>query len=108
MAQRLENGFVIISCDFCRTDWDGASPAVEGHRGSIICLECLKAGLGSLEPAEAPFDCILCLRSRIPALVGRWHHHANPDVFACGGCLRQAAEAFSKDPDIDFHWENSA
>jgi hypothetical protein len=105
--QRIEdNNALIVSCDFCGTDWDGQFAAIEGHRGSIICLECLKLGLNALELPEEEFRCVLCLRDPLPATMRRWHHSNRPRTFACENCIHQAAEAFDKDPDIDWNWEN--
>ncbi|HEV8606848.1 MAG TPA: hypothetical protein VGQ99_16005 [Tepidisphaeraceae bacterium] len=102
--QRIEDGALIVSCDFCRTDWDGVSPVIEGHRGAIICLECLKLALDSLTPAGETFKCILCLREPLPATLPRWHHPQNPATHACEGCIHQTADVFDRDPDIDWHW----
>lgn len=98
--QRIEGEFLIVSCDFCGTDWDGQFPAIEGHRGSIICLECLKVALENAGTGEGEFACPLCLRERIRADVPRWSHANRPATFACGGCIDQAADAFTKDPDV--------
>ena len=102
--QRIEENALIVSCDFCGTDWDGVSPVIEGHRGSIICLECMKTALNGLCFAGEPFKCVLCLREPIPAAVERWNHANHPQTYACKSCVHQAAEVFDKDPDIDWHW----
>jgi len=104
MAQRIEEGWLIVSCDFCGTDWDGQSAVMEGHRGAIICLECLKVALGNLAPGADAYKCILCLRDPIPAVIARWHHEKHPDVFACRGCVHQAADVFDRDSSIDWIW----
>jgi hypothetical protein len=103
---RIENNALIVSCDYCGTDWDGASPVIEGHRGAIICLECLKLALSTLAIGENPFKCTLCLRESIPASVPRFNHPNHPETFACKSCIHQTAEVFDKDPDIDWKWEN--
>jgi hypothetical protein len=102
---RIEDGGLIVSCDFCGTDWNGASPVIEGHRGSVICLECLKAALGELCAGAGTFKCVLCLREPINAAVERWSHPAHPRTFACKGCVHQSAEVFDADEDVDWHWE---
>jgi hypothetical protein len=101
--QRIEDGSLIISCDFCRTDWNGQSPVIEGHRGSIICLECLKLALGSLTIGPT-FKCILCLREPLPETLARWNHPTTPATFACEGCVHQTADVFDRDPDIEWTW----
>jgi len=102
--QRIEADGLIISCDFCRTDWDGSSPVIEGHRGAIICLECLKLSLDSLTPAGETFKCVLCLREPLPATLDRWSHPENPTTYACRDCIHQTADVFDRDPDIDWYW----
>ena len=104
--QRIEDNALIVSCDFCGTDWDGQFAAIEGHRGSIICLECLKLALDNLVVAGETFKCVLCLREPIPATTARWHHANHPKTYSCASCVEQAAGAFDKDPDIDWTWEN--
>ena len=36
--QREDPEGIVISCDFCRRDWDGQEAMIEGHHGSILCL----------------------------------------------------------------------
>lgn len=106
--QRTEDGGIVISCDFCGTDWDEVIPMIEGHHGSTLCLDCLQAALDQTQPAAQAFPCTLCLRD-LPADTARWQPSplppsANPSAAACGECLSQAAGTFSKDPDVD--WKN--
>ena len=103
--QRIEGEYLIVSCDFCGTDWDGRFPAIEGHRGSIICLECLKIALKELAAGNAEYACVLCLRERIAAAKPRWAHGNHPQTYACADCVDQAAGAFDKDPDVPWKWE---
>ena len=111
--QRTEDGGIVISCDFCGTDWDEQLPMIEGHRGSVLCLECLKQALDEAEPIDKPFEGTLCL-SRKPAGIKAWQHPApkpspglNPDAQLCWDCIRLAAKGFHKDPDVDFKWDSS-
>jgi hypothetical protein len=113
--QRTEQGFIIISCDFCGTDWDEVKPMIEGHHGSVVCLECLRLALDQQATSENKYDCTLCLRTLpgskaayrpprgedVPLPVG-----ANPIAVACESCINQAAGTFSKDPDVD--WKRPA
>ena len=62
--QRTENGFIIISCDFCGTDWDEVIPMIEGHRGSVLCLDCMKTALDHMVADEVKFECSMCLREQ--------------------------------------------
>jgi hypothetical protein len=103
--QRIEGEYLIVSCDFCGTDWDGQFPAIEGHRGSIICLECLKTALKELAEQEGVYSCVLCLRERIAAVKPRWSHPSHAQTYACQDCVHQAAGAFDRDPDVPWTWQ---
>lgn len=114
--QRTEQDGIIISCDFCGTDWDAydeshANPMVEGHHGSVMCLSCMKAALEQMALAEGGFHCTMCIQD-LTADVQRWSHPhptpspgLNPMAIACRPCIRQAAGRFSKDPDVKWEWE---
>ena len=102
--QRIEDGSLIVSCDFCRTDLDGQFPVIEGHRGAIICLECLKLALDSLTTESTTYKCVLCLREPLPPTLPRFHHPNAPDTFACRDCIHQTADVFDRDPDINWNW----
>ena len=112
--QRTEDDGVIISCDFCGTDWDQVKPMVEGHKGSVLCLACLATALDHCAVEADAFKCTLCVREPLPADLPRWRHAApdrsalglNVDAVACEECLHQAAWAFSRDKEIDFTWKN--
>ncbi len=103
--QREEPDGVVISCDFCGTDWDGEAAMVEGHHGSVICLECLKKALAEAAPGEGKYKCTLCLRFNIPPAMPRWSHAARPQALVCQDCLHQAAKAMSKAPHVDWQWQ---
>ena len=105
--QRNEDGGVVISCDFCGTDWDELVPMIEGHRGSVLCLECLKAAHDQARPQDPLFSCTMCLREGLPVDLARWTHPspsptANRLAVICADCISQAAGTFSKDPDVDW------
>ena len=79
---------------------------IEGHRGSVLCLECLKIALVLATEAGDDFACTLCL-SDLPAGTKAWCHPdrpeaANPDAVLCESCMKQASGGFSKDPDVDW------
>ena len=113
--QRNDAEGIIISCDFCGTDWDPydqtmATPMTEGHRGSVICLNCFRHALDGAEPADGFFDCAMCLKTCEPPLK-HWFHPGpepspglNPSAAICWDCIRLAAKTFHKDIDIDFRW----
>ena len=118
--QRTEEGGIIISCDFCGTDWDAYDPAfslpmVEGHHGSVICLACVKQALEQMAAGEGEYRCTLCVRDGLPADRPRWSHPdpqpspgLNVHAIGCRACIRQAARRFHKDPDIDWEWDEIA
>ena len=93
--QRHEEAGVIISCDFCGTDWDEVLPMIEGHHGSVICLACLERALAEAATTPQTFSCTLCLRDDLPSSLPRWSAReagpgANPRAVACEECIRQA------------------
>ena len=109
--QREEDGGIVISCDFCGTDWDEQIPMIEGHKGSIICLSCLKRALDEAAPADETFSCTMCLQEREPG-TKRWRHPnptpspgLNESAVICWPDIRQGAKAFHKDKDTDFRWD---
>ncbi len=115
--QRPDADGIIISCDFCGTDWDPYDeaqlrPMVEGHHGSVICLVCVKAALEQMDTRADEYRCTLCLREGLPPELPRWRcadavisPGLNKDAMACRDCIHQAAGKFSKDPDVDWKWE---
>jgi hypothetical protein len=111
--QRNEDGGIVISCDFCGVDWDEELSMIEGHKGSVLCLACLKRALDEATPADDPFKGTLCLSDH-PAGTKRWLHPEakpspglNADAPLCWDCIRLAAKGFHKDPEIDFRWDSS-
>ena len=108
--QRHEDGGIVISCDFCGADWDENRPMIEGHKGSVLCLACLRLALEQAQPADESFDCTLCLQ-RHEAGVRSWAHPApddlpgrNREACLCWACVRLAAKTFHKDKDTEFRW----
>lgn len=102
--QKREDGGIVICCDYCETDWDEIKPMVEGHRGSVLCLECLKFAVVMAAPIDEAFDCNLCQLTKDAGEVG-WRHPDHGDAAVCIDCIMQAAGAFTKDPDVDWQWD---
>jgi hypothetical protein len=98
---------IILACDFCRRDWDGQEAMIEGHHGSIICLECLKRALAECKTAEGgeKYKCTMCLRFNIPGTLAQWRFPENPDAVICRDCIAQSAGTFSKSPHTDWKWD---
>ena len=105
--QREDPEGIVLVCDFCRRDWDGQEPMIEGHHGSILCLECLKLALRDKIATGEKYSCTLCLRFNIPATLPHWSNPAHPQAIACEDCLIQAAKAFSRNEDVPWTWERS-
>jgi hypothetical protein len=99
--QREENGLIVISCGFCRRDWDGIEPMIEGHRGSVICPDCLGKAAVEVRAAAAgagaeTFQCTLCLRANIPLTMEHWSNPAHPEAIVCMDCIQQATGAMGR------------
>jgi hypothetical protein len=108
--QREDPDGIVIVCDFCRRDWDGQEPMIEGHHGSILCLECLKVALehqSTTLGGEDKFKCTLCLRFNMPPAMPRWSNPTHPEAMVCQECLYQAAKAFGRNPDVPWKWDAS-
>lgn len=105
--QRQTNEGVLLACDFCGTDWDQVKPMIEGHRGSIVCLDCLGRAVEAAAAADAAFKCTMCQQDREPATPVYRNpapdEQANIEAALCWDCIQQADRAFSKDPDTE--WE---
>ena len=99
---------VTLHCDFCGGHWDMLKPMIEGHHGSILCLDCLAKAIDQSADATADFKCTLCLRdfeagsekvyTPTPVPEG-----ANKLAKLCWDCARQADRAFAADPETA--WE---
>ena len=93
-------------CDFCGKEWDGESPVVEGHKGSLICGDCLAAAYRELAlkdggagtgTAAAGYTCVMCLEQRKePGWAGA------TGAVVCRRCARQSAAVLAKDKDYSW------
>jgi hypothetical protein len=97
---------IVLACDFCGRDWDMEKPMIEGHRGSILCIDCLARAIGDAADAGEPFACTMCLR-RFDAGGRRYRSvepstDANADAVICWDCIQQADRAFGKDAQTDW------
>tara|TARA_X000001316_G_C894313_1_gene14865 strand:+ start:14 stop:364 length:351 start_codon:yes stop_codon:yes gene_type:complete len=101
-----ENGNLVFCCDFCGSAWDDQRPMVEGHRGSLICGNCLSIAfmeLVHLDTGITPareMACVLCLENGRDGL--HWVSPMNDEVIACRRCIKQSAGVLHKDPDIEW------
>ncbi len=92
-----------VLCDFCGVAaWAKEIPCVEGHRGSLICGDCLAEawcahGDGALTP-PASVPCTMCLEEREDPL---WRG-SRDQACICLRCIKQAAGALHK--SRDWNW----
>lgn len=80
-------------CDFCRRDWTAARPFVEGHHGSCVCGDCLRAALAANGTESPGFRCNLCLESRTDLVLSAEGAHL------CGRCRDRSARALERDAE---------
>lgn len=107
MQSKDADGNLVFLCDYCHQPWSDERPMVEGHRGSIICGNCLSIAYTQLihQKLESPVvkdeTCLLCLEH------GRddphWRSPMYEEAIACKRCLKQSAGVLHKDKDIP--WE---
>ena len=100
------NGNLIFTCDFCRQPWSQDRNMVEGHRGALICSNCLSIAYSEVlylklnAPVAKDEPCILCREH------GRDDPHWRSPVYeqsvACRRCLKQSAGVLHKDQDINW------
>jgi hypothetical protein len=88
-------------CNFCEKAWDGLSPMVEGHQGNLICGNCLTVAYRALvmnqgETVGPGLNCTMCLEERDQS---EWQSPIRDESIVCERCVRQAAQALSKDPE---------
>ena len=89
-------------CDFCTQQWSETRPMIEGHRGSLICSNCLTLAYdevwnhGGGVPAPGESLCILCLSHRDEL---HWESPVNADIRACKRCIKQSVVMLERDPE---------
>ncbi len=103
--QREDPEGIVIVCDFCRRDWDGQEPMIEGHHGSILCVPCLEKALKGQATGGEKFKCTMCLRFNMPPEMPHWSNPEHPEAVVCQDCMYQAAKAFHKNKEVPFRWD---
>lgn len=101
-------GNQFFKCDFCASAWEESRPMVEGHRGSLICAECLSMAYAEVillragTPHADITACTLCLMHRED------DHWKSPlsDAAACAWCITKSADILEKDPDAGWKRPN--
>ncbi len=88
-------------CDFCANHWAEDRQMVEGHRGSLVCSQCLTSAYATVvrdgkgEKVPEVVTCTLCLEHKdLP-------HWKGPleNMWACQRCIKQSAAILQKDPE---------
>ena len=94
-----------ILCDFCeRPTWEMDIPSIEGHHGSVFCVECIEQAWDRLvvEKEEIPSDpdwtCSMCLESND----GPWWQSSIREARVCRRCVKQSAGVLHKSKDWDW------
>lgn len=93
-----------ILCDFCHREWTEQRPMVEGHKGSVICGECLAAAYRAiiLTRAGAPEGggelprCTMCIEQRREA---SWGSAEFPESVICARCTKLGASTLIRDKE---------
>jgi hypothetical protein len=100
-------------CDFCHRPWtDDAIPMIEGHRGSIVCGNCLRVAYRAMIVDEEPTppdhgagdegpECVMCLERRSHR-EPMWGSPMFAEAWICRRCARLAAQAIEKDKTFDW------
>ncbi|MBL8989977.1 MAG: hypothetical protein JNJ48_00190 [Phycisphaerae bacterium] len=103
MHDPTAQGTDFFKCDFCRRPWREDRPMVEGHRGSLVCADCLTAAhleiVNEKRPGHRPPEhgaCTMCLERRDEP---HWQSPLFDGAFICRRCIRQSAQTLAKDPD---------
>jgi hypothetical protein len=90
-----------VLCDFCLRPWREDLPVIEGHRGAVICGDCLRDAYRMLilkkeGTAAKGSMCVLCREERDEA---GWVKPGRGEPMACTRCVRQSAAVLAKDKD---------
>ena len=89
-----------FKCDFCRQPWRENRPMIEGHKGSLLCTNCLSLACVDLAEPPSGFKCVMCIREELE--LPRWESPLHDGVFLCRDCVEQAVRVFGKDRDTDW------
>jgi len=104
MHDHSKDGNDYFKCDFCCRAWAEELPMVEGHRGSLICAECLTAGYVAVHSPGAKVmgdqgSCALCLQYKsTPA----FESPTVPGCWACQECLVRSAILLERDNEVSW------
>lgn len=103
MHDQSAEGNEFFKCDFCLRAWAEELPMVEGHRGSLVCVDCLTAAYievvhrgTAATPAEGE-TCAMCLEVRKDP---EWRSTRGTSALICLRCIKQGARMLEKDAEI--------
>lgn len=102
MHDESAEGNDYFKCDYCRRSWAEDRPMVEGHRGSLICGQCLTVAYAevvvqNLGSAVAPDAvCRMCLEHREGL---HWTSPVQETEHICVRCIKQSAGVLVKDKE---------
>lgn len=96
MHDETKTGTDYFVCDFCLRSWREDLQMVEGHRGSLICSECLARALAEIEERPVPRErvtiCAMCQEHREEPY---WMNEAS-DALICVRCAVKSAGVLEK------------
>lgn len=104
MNETDADGNLVFRCDFCKSAWEAHRPMVEGHRGALICGNCLSIAYTELVHLDTGIRpdrekaCALCLENGRDGL--HWVSPVDESVIVCRRCIKQSAGVLHKDDDI--------
>jgi hypothetical protein len=89
-------------CDYCGNEWTPQRQMVEGHRGSLICAQCLteaytkviRQGTGISVPSM-----VVCTLCQSHQETPHWQGTTEGAPVVCKRCIEQSARILEKDPD---------
>lgn len=87
-----------FKCDYCRQPWRDERPMIEGHKGSLLCTNCLTMACIDVSEPDAPYRCVMCIRDNLE--LPRWESPMYAGTCLCRECIQQAARVLNKDADV--------
>lgn len=103
MHDATSEGNDFFRCDFCRRGWCDELPMVEGHRGSLICAECLTDAVREVLVLSAGVAheeiniCTMCLQHKEQP---HWRSPSHAECAICAWCIEKSATMLERDPEI--------
>jgi hypothetical protein len=89
-------------CDFCRQTWADDRQMVEGHRGSLICQQCLTQAydLVFIKNGGTPVpEMVVCTLCQAHHDTPHWQGPGPGAPVVCKRCINQSAVILEKDQE---------